>query len=50
MPQIIALAGLLPVSNKLTNQELSGKSSIELREELPIIRLAFSLFDSIFQQ
>lgn len=46
----LPLAGLLPASNDLTMQELSGSSYIELSDELPIILQAFTLFDQIFQQ
>ncbi len=43
----LPLAGILPASNDLINQELSGDSYLELAEDQSIIQQAFGVFDSI---
>ena len=44
----LPLAGILATSNDLIAQELQGNSYLELAEDLPIIKQAFTLFDGIF--
>ncbi len=39
------LGGLLPASDELVQQELLGKSYLELSEDIPIIRKAYEIFD-----
>lgn len=39
------LGGLLPASNELVEQELAGKSYIELPDEVPVIKRAYEIFD-----
>jgi CO dehydrogenase maturation factor len=40
----LPLGGLLPASNELIAQELSGLSYLELDSSLPIIKMAYSIF------
>ncbi len=44
----LPLAGIFHASDDLINQELSGKSYLELGADLPIIREAYAVFDKIF--
>ena len=44
----LPLAGIFHASDALIDQELSGKSYLELGQELPIIDEAFATFDKIF--
>lgn len=39
------LGGLLPASNELINQEISGGSYLELDNSVPVIAKAFAIFD-----
>ncbi|MBU0483156.1 MAG: AAA family ATPase [Proteobacteria bacterium] len=42
----LPLGGLIPASNDLVNQELSGKSYLELAADSPVVKKAFEIFDS----
>ncbi len=42
------LAGIISSSNELIDQELSGKSYLQLDENSTVIQQAFALFDTIF--
>ncbi|MCI5144446.1 MAG: carbon monoxide dehydrogenase [Candidatus Electrothrix sp. AR3] len=44
----MTLAGIIPSSEDLINQELSGESYLHLAEESKIIQHVFALFDTIF--
>ncbi|MFP3983736.1 MAG: AAA family ATPase [Desulfurivibrionaceae bacterium] len=44
----LSLAGILPASDDLVNQEISGKSYLELAEDTPVVEAAFKIFDEIF--
>lgn len=43
----LPLGGILPSSNELIEQELSGGSYLELSSEIPFIQKAFATFDKI---
>ena len=43
----LALAGVLPASEELAAWELSGRSYLELADDLPVVRAAFAAFDRI---
>ena len=42
------LAGILSSSEELINQELSGKSYLDLPEDTPVVKQAYALFDTLF--
>ncbi len=42
----LPLGGILPSSDTLIQQELSGKSYLELTQDTPIIQKAFAIFDA----
>jgi CO dehydrogenase maturation factor len=42
------LAGIISSSDDLIEQELSGRSYLELGDDTPVIRQAFAIFDTIF--
>ena len=42
------LGGLLPASNELVEQEITGGSYIKLDNEVPVIKKAFEIFDEFF--
>jgi CO dehydrogenase maturation factor len=42
------LAGIIPASEELVNQELSGASYLQLPENSKVIQQAFAIFDRIF--
>jgi len=44
----LPLAGIFHASDDLIDQELSGRSYLELGADLPIIREAYAVFDKIF--
>jgi CO dehydrogenase maturation factor len=44
------LAGIISSSDDLINQELSGKSYLQLGEDSTVIKQAFAIFDTIFAQ
>jgi CO dehydrogenase maturation factor len=44
------LAGIVSSSEDLINQELSGKSYLQLDEESTVIKQAFAIFDAIFTE
>ena len=44
------LAGIISSSDDLINQELSGKSYLQLGEDSTVIKQAFAVFDTIFAQ
>ncbi len=44
----LRLAGIIPASEELVGQELSGASYLQLPEDSKIIRQAFAVFDRIF--
>jgi len=46
----LQLAGIVPTSEELVGQELSGASYLQLPEDSKIIRQAFAVFDRIFGQ
>jgi CO dehydrogenase maturation factor len=46
----LRLAGVIPASEELVGQELSGASYLQLPEDSKIIRQAFAVFDRIFGQ
>ena len=46
----LPLAGIVPASEELVGQELSGASYLQLPEDSKIIRQAFAVFDRIFGQ
>jgi len=43
------LGGLLPASDELVQQEITGKSYIELDEAIPVVQKAFAAFDSLLK-
>jgi len=44
------LAGIISSSDDLINQELSGKSYLQLGEDSTVIKQAYAIFDTIFAQ
>ena len=42
----LPLGGLLPASNELVSQEISGKSYLELDHAVPVVQKAFAIFDA----
>jgi CO dehydrogenase maturation factor len=44
------LAGIISSSDDLINQELSGKSYLQLGEDSTVIKQAYAIFDTIFSQ
>ena len=44
----LPLCGLLPASNELIAQEISGRSYLTLDRSVPVMERAFSMFDTIF--
>jgi CO dehydrogenase maturation factor len=44
----MALGGIIPTSDELIHQELSGASCLKLGDETEIIRTVTAIFDSIF--
>ena len=42
----LPLGGILPASNELVQQEITGKSYLELDADLPVIQQAFAIFAS----
>jgi CO dehydrogenase maturation factor len=42
------LGGLLPASNELVEQEITGGSYIKLDQEVPVVKKAFKIFDEFF--
>jgi CO dehydrogenase maturation factor len=44
------LAGIISSSDDLINQELSGKSYLDLDPSCTVIKQAFAIFDTIFRQ
>jgi CO dehydrogenase maturation factor len=43
----LPLGGIIPTSDDLVNQELHGQSYLELPGDSPVVREAYSIFDSI---
>ncbi len=43
------LGGLLPASNELVTQEITGQSYIELADEVPVVEKAFAIFDEFIE-
>ena len=43
----LPLGGLLPASNELVEQEILGKSYLELADDVPMVAKAFAIFDEI---
>lgn len=43
----LPLGGLLPASNELVNQELAGRSYLQLDAGVPVIQKAFAIFDAL---
>ncbi len=43
----LELGGLIPASADLVNQELSGESYLDLSEDTPAVRTAFTIFDRV---
>jgi CO dehydrogenase maturation factor len=44
------LAGIIPASQELVSQELSGESYLHLPEDSGLMRQVFAMFDSMFKQ
>ena len=44
----LPLAGIISASNDLVNQELLGRSYLELPADTPVVRQAYAIFDKIF--
>jgi len=44
------LAGIIPASQELVRQELSGESYLQLPKDSPLLEQVFSIFDGIFKQ
>jgi len=44
----MALGGIIPTSNELIHQELSGRSCLELGDDTEIIQTVTTIFDTIF--
>ncbi|MFA6899064.1 MAG: AAA family ATPase [Desulfurivibrionaceae bacterium] len=45
----LPLGGLLPASNELVTQEITGKSYLELATEIPVVQKAFAIFDALLK-
>lgn len=45
----LPLGGLLPASNELIDQEITGGSYLELSDDIPVIRKAYEIFDSFIE-
>jgi len=45
----LPLAGILPSSDQLIQQELSGRSYLDLQEDAPIIKQAYEIFSKIIK-
>ncbi|OQX09538.1 MAG: carbon monoxide dehydrogenase [Desulfobulbaceae bacterium A2] len=44
----LPLAGIIPASDELVQQELARRSYLELPDDSPILRRAYAMFDTIF--
>jgi len=45
----LPLGGLLPASNELVAQEITGKSYLLIDAEVPAVQKAFAIFDTFLQ-
>ncbi len=45
----LPLGGILPSSNELIHQEITGQSYLELAEDVPVVEKAFAMFDKVFE-
>ena len=43
----LPLGGLLPASNELVTQEITGKSYLQLEAAVPVVNKAFAIFDTL---
>ena len=46
----LPLGGIIPASDELVRQEISGKSYLELGDDSPIIRKAFAIFNTFISE
>ena len=43
----LPLGGILPASNELVHQEITGQSYLELADDVPVVAQAFAIFDKV---
>jgi len=44
----LPLGGILPASNELVHQEITGQSYLDLADTVPMVQQAFAIFDAVF--
>ena len=46
----LPLGGILPASNELVHQEITGQSYLQLADNVPVVQQAFAIFDKVFEE